>query len=250
VLLLHGQPGSAADWEAVATELAVDHRVIVPDRLGYGRTGGRAGGFAANAVSLAKLLGDLEVQRAIVVGHSWAGGAALEIALDSPALVAALCLVSSVSPNAPPGRLDRLLARPLLGTVLAAATLGTAGQLLSRGPGRALAKWRHRGQPTEQLSDLARSWHRPSTWRSFAIEQRALVHELALLGPRLRSVDVPVIVMVGSADRLVPPATGRELATSLPAATLEVVPGAGHLLPQLQPAVVAAAVRRLSARSF
>ena len=249
VLLLHGQPGSAADWRAVATDLADDHNVIVPDRLGYGRTGGRASGFAGNANSLAKLLATLQAGPALVVGHSWAAGVALEMALDYPRLVRGVGLVAPVSPWEPPGRLDRLLAQPLVGTSLTIVTLSAAGRLLSWRPSRAFAGWRLRGHPDEQLAELAGSWRQRSTWASFVVEQRAFVHELPAIGPRLAAVRVPMVVIVGTADHVVPASSGRRLAAGIPGAVLEEVPGGGHLLPQLQPGRVAAAVRHLGARS-
>jgi pimeloyl-ACP methyl ester carboxylesterase len=247
-VLLHGQPGSARDWELVAGDLARDHRVIVPDRLGYGLTGGKAGGFAANANSVLRLLGAQGVGRALVVGHSWAGGIGMELALDFPESVAGLVLVCSVAAVDPPGRLDRLLARPVAGTVLAAAALGTAGSVLSWGPARAFAGRRTRGRSEPQLADLTRSWRRRATWNSFAVEQHALVYELPTMAPRLSSITVPTTVVAGSADRVVPLAAARRLAAAIPGAVLEIVPGGGHLLPQLQPATVASAIRRLASR--
>ena len=248
VVLLHGQPGSAADWALVAGDLARDHKVIVPDRLGYGMTGGRAAGFAANANAVVKLLGSLGLEQALVVCHSWAGGIGMELALDFPEPVAGLALISSVGPGDPLGMLDQLLALPLVGTVLAATALSTAGSVLSWGPTRAFADWRMRGHSEAQLADLTRSWRKRATWKSFAIEQRALVHELPAMAPRLASIAVPTVVVVGNIDRVVPAATGRRLAASIPGAVLEVVPGGGHLLPQLQPGTVASAIRRLESR--
>jgi pimeloyl-ACP methyl ester carboxylesterase len=246
VLLLHGQPGSASDWAAVTAALEVDHLLIVPDRPGYGLTGGRAGGFSANARALERLLVGLGVEGAIVVGHSWAGGVAMQMAVDFPHLVSGLVLVSSVAPDDRPGRLDRILARPVVGTALAAITLSAVGRALSWRPGRAWARRRLQGQRPEQLREVARAWRRPSTWHSFAIEQRALVHELPRLSPRLASISVPTVVVVGSADRLVPPASGRRLAVTIPGAALHEVAGGGHLLPQSRPAEVAGAVRLAS----
>ncbi len=247
-MLLHGQPGSSRDWGPVAADLAGDNLVIVPDRLGYGRTGGRAAGFAANANAVLRLLGSLGLAQALIVGYSWAGGIGIELALDFPESVAGLALVCSVAPGDPPGRLDRLLARPLVGTALTAAALSTAGGVLSWGPARAFAGWRMRGRSEEQLADLTRSWRRRVTWRSFALEQRALVHELPLMAPRLASIAVPTIVVAGNLDRVVPAAAARRLAAAVPGATLEMVPGGGHLLPQLQPGPVAAAIRQLADR--
>jgi pimeloyl-ACP methyl ester carboxylesterase len=248
VVLLHGQPGSSADWDLVTDDLARDHRVIVPDRLGYGRTGGQAGGFAANANAVVTLLDALGVPRAVVVGHSWAGGIGIALALDFPGRVAGLVLVSSVAPVGPTARLDRLLAAPLLGPLLAATTLSTAGEVLSFGPTRAFAGWRLGGHTKPQLVDLARSWKRRSTWQSFVVEQRALVHELPSFESQLSSIRVPTAVLVGSADRVVPAASGTQLADRIPGATLEIVTG-GHLLPQLQAAAVASTVRRLAGRA-
>jgi len=234
----------------VARDLARDHRVVIPDRLGYGKTGGRAAGFAVNANAVAKLLGTLDVDRALVVGHSWAGGVALEMVLDFPRYVAGLCLISSVAPEEPVDMLDRALARPVLGTALVAIALGTAGRLLSLGPGRAIAARYLLGKADQQLPELVKAWRRPSTWRSFVTEQRALVDELPTLAPRLGSISVPTTVVVGSNDRVIPPATGQDLAARIPGAILKVVDGAGHLLPQLQPGAVATAVRELVSRSF
>jgi len=249
VILLHGQPGTAGDWQAVAEDLSYDHQVVVPDRLGYGRTGGRAGGFAANARAVARLMNRLACSPSLVVGHSWAGGVALETAADFPAQVAGIGLVASVAPGEPLSRMDRVLAKPLLGTVSAALTLSVAGRLLASAPGRALTRRQARSQ-RDALARLATSWDRPSTWRSFVTEQRALVNELPSLQPRLNKLTIPALVLVGSADRVVGTGSGPRLASALPAASLEVVTGAGHLLPQLEPAAVAAALRRLAQRAF
>jgi pimeloyl-ACP methyl ester carboxylesterase len=223
--------------------------MIVPDRLGYGLTGGRASGLAGNANAVVKLLRSLGIENAVVVGHSWAGGVALVLALDFPGQVTGLGLVSSVAPAERVARLDKLLARRVVGTALVAATLDAGGRLLSSGPGRALAGWRLRGHSPDQLAEMALSWRRSSTWRSFAVEQRALVHELPLLAPRLASIKAPTAVVLGTMDRVIGPTSGSRLAAAIPGAELEMVRGGGHLLPQLQPAAVASAVRRLAKRS-
>jgi pimeloyl-ACP methyl ester carboxylesterase len=248
VVLLHGQPGLAGDWKAVADDLAADHLVIVPDRLGYGLTDGRAAGFAANAGAVTRMLRSLEVEGAVVVGHSWAGGVALQLAVSYPSVVKGLVLVCSVVPGEALGRFDRLLARPVIGTAFAAVTLSTAGRLLSWGPARAFAGRKLRGRPEQQLAAMARSWRNPSTWRSFAIEQQALVHELGRLAPCLGSLRVPATVIIGSADKVVRPQAGRRLAAQLQGSDLEEVEAGGHLLPQLHPTTVASAIRRLAGR--
>ena len=91
VILLHGQPGSAADWDAVVPLLAPDFTVVVPDRPGYGRTGGPARGFAGNATAVLDLLDHMGIARAIAVGHSWGGGVALAVAEVAPVRVPPSC---------------------------------------------------------------------------------------------------------------------------------------------------------------
>jgi pimeloyl-ACP methyl ester carboxylesterase len=97
---------------------------------------------------------------------------------------------------------------------------------------------------------MAHAWRRRSTWKSFAVEQRALVHELPGLTLPLGAQAIPTLVMIGKVDRVVRPEVGRRLAAAIPGAVLEEVGGGGHLLPQSHPGVVAAAVRRLCTRSF
>jgi lipase len=71
VLLIHGVTASHLSWPAVAERLP-DARVIAPDLRGRGRSNDLVGpaGLAAHARDLASVLDALEVERAVVVGHS------------------------------------------------------------------------------------------------------------------------------------------------------------------------------------
>lgn len=60
----------------------------------------------------------------------------------------------------------------------------------------------------------------------------------------LAALDVPALVLHGTEDRLVPIDRARLMAGLLPRATLEVVPGAGHLPPLERPEAVNAALAR------
>jgi pimeloyl-ACP methyl ester carboxylesterase len=61
-----------------------------------------------------------------------------------------------------------------------------------------------------------------------------LVRDLPALEARLASISAPTTIVNGSADRVVPLASARELAATIPGAELVVLPGAGHLLLQRQ----------------
>jgi pimeloyl-ACP methyl ester carboxylesterase len=230
----------------VAPLLSDDFQVIVPDRLGYGRTGGQAGGFQANALALVHLLDRLNVERATVVGYSWGGGVALALAELHPDRVAGLVLAASVGPDERFGWDDRMLAAPMAGEAIAALTLGAAGRVLSSAWVRSIAERRLGPRALEGLDVLNGMTSGPpgtTVWRSFVVEQRAMLRELEGLGPGLTCVRTPTVVLNGSDDHVVPPEVGDRLAASIPDATHTVVAGGHHLLPHFHPDAIAAAVR-------
>jgi pimeloyl-ACP methyl ester carboxylesterase len=252
VVLLHGQPGSAGDWDHVVTDLRREFTVVVPDRLGYGRTGGAAGGFVANAEALDALLDRFDIPRAVIAGHSWGGGAALAFAQAYPERVSGMVLVSSVGPGERFRWDDRILAAPIVGEALAALTIGAAGRVLASGRVQGVAERRLGSRAREAvnaLTSVTGAATGAAVWRSFVTEQRALLRETDSLGAAIRRLAVPTVVVHGSADHVVPVALARQLAGAIPGADLKVVAGANHLLPHRYPVAVAEAVRDVAART-
>src|ERR1700729_204744 len=120
LVLLHGQPGSPADWQHVAGLLPAQLHPVATDRPGYGSSHLPAGGFAANARAVLDDLDARGITRAVLVGHSYGGGVALSAAALAPGRVEAVVLLASVGP----GCLtiwDRLLAAPGAGQLCALA---------------------------------------------------------------------------------------------------------------------------------
>ncbi len=249
VVLLHGQPGSAADWGPVIPLLEPHFTVIVPDRLGYGRTGGRAGGFRDNAAAVRGLLDELGLPGAIIVGHSWSGGVAIALAEESPERVAGMVLVASVDPGELLGRFDRVLAIPPVGAAVAVVTLKVAARALTVSRVRRALDRFLRGTTDEGLQAMVLAWRGGDAWRSFAFEQRALLVEMGELAPGLATIAGPVIVLIGGADRVVPASTGEHLAASIPGSLLVRLVGAGHLLAHERPDAVAAAIAEVAKMS-
>jgi pimeloyl-ACP methyl ester carboxylesterase len=262
VVLLHGQPGSGDNWASVTKRLQADFLVVAPDRPGYGRTGGRARGFRANAAAVVALLDRLGLDRATVVGYSWAGGVALALAEEAGERVAGLVLVSSVHPGQGLTPLDRMLAIPPIGTAVTAGGVYLASRALAiPAVRRALRRWggphpeegadgggmgNGSGPDHDDLPDASAvlaSWRNQRVWQSFVTEQQCLVDELPLLEPGLAGITAPTVVVQGGADRTVAPADGRRLAGTIPGARLVELPGVGHLVIHLRPDAVAAAVR-------
>ncbi|MGO9408159.1 MAG: alpha/beta fold hydrolase [Acidimicrobiales bacterium] len=254
VVLVHGQPGAGADWVALANLLSGDHRVLAPDRPGWGSDARGAMGIAANAVVLEELLDDAGAGSPVtVVGHSLGGGVALELALKHPERVGALVLVGSVGVGESLSGFDRLLAVPLLGNGILRAGVATlrraliaATHLSERHPGARVANMVS-VLPTVQAAIGTDG--RPIVGRSrqsFLVEQRALLAETPELERSLCRIAVPTAVVTGASDHVVPVSAARSLAGRVPGAELVVIAG-GHLLPFDQPEKIAEVVRRYSA---
>lgn len=253
MLLVHGQPGGGEDWRELAEALASDHRVIAPDRPGWGAHPRPAGGIAENAAALARVAERCGAEPPLtVVGHSLGGGIALELALSRPDLVGALVLVGSVGVSAALSGLDRLLAVPIVGDGLVRAggaairrAAGAVRRIPDRWPAGHLAR-RATTLPTVRavLSSAAGDGLLGRARASFLAEQRALIEETPSLQRRLPLLRVPVAVAHGRSDRVVPLAAARLLAEQIPGAELVVFEGEGHLLAFERTAEVAALVRR------
>jgi pimeloyl-ACP methyl ester carboxylesterase len=248
-MLLHGQPGSADDWQWLIPFLEDGYTVVAPDRPGYGRTGGPAAGFAGNADAAVGLLDHLGLDRAVFVGHSWAGAVALAAAENHPDRVAGLVLVASVAPGLRPGWDDRLLAAPVLGDVITAGTMRGLGLVLRSARLHSLAERRlgERGNDAvAALTRLTRSGD--NVWRAVVAEQRSLLTELPGLAAGLGGITAPTAVVQGRQDRVVPVKAAGELVAAIPGAVLRLVPGVGHMVPHDRPGAIAEAIDLVAGR--
>src|SRR5262249_31076426 len=87
----------------------------------------------------------------------------------------------------------------------------------------------------------ARRQHGP-LWRTFLVEQRALVREADDLMTLAPGIAVPVLLVADPADTLVPVRTARSLRQLLPDSTVSLLSGPGHHLPLRAPDLVAAEI--------
>jgi len=249
VLALHGQPGSGRDFEAVAWALGGACPILAPDRPGWGgRVGEPAGGFATGADDALAVLDREGVERAVVLGFSWGGGVAVELALRHPERVSGLVLAASIGPGEPTAA-DRLLAVPVAGRAICAGGLALTRMVLGRRATHRLVGRRMKGLEPEQCRRFATECLTPAVLGSFMTEQRALVTDWPEIVGRLGELRVPTVVVTGDRDRLIAPGSARRLAAAIPGAELRVVPGAGHYLPGAGMAVLVEAVLELAARA-
>jgi pimeloyl-ACP methyl ester carboxylesterase len=251
LLLLHGNGTMIEDFMASGlVEMAAQkHRVIVFDRPGYGysdRPRNTVWTPQAQAALLHRALQLLDVERPLVVGHSWGALVAVAMALDFPDYVKGLVLVSGY--YYPSARADVPLlsgpAIPVIGDLLRY----TISPLL----GRALwpALMRRLFGPEEvplRFEQEFPVWMalRPSQLRASAGEAALMIPAAFSLRERYHELVLPVEILAGDDDRHVDMRTqsGR-LHEELPQSRLHITYGAGHMLHHAAPHDVMAAIDR------
>lgn len=228
VLLLHGQPGAASDWEALRAAIGDGARTIAIDRPGWdGRS--PAMDLAGNAAAALATLDRLGVARATVVGHSLGAAVAAWLAGIAPERVGRLVLIAPAANRESLSKVDYLLAAPVVGRAASVAAMSGGGLGLSvRSLRRRVAK--ALALDDRYLQDAARMLRAPAAWRGFVIEQRALVRQLPALEERLGAISVPTTIISGTSDHVVPIGAARRLARRIPGAELVEIEGAGHLV--------------------
>jgi pimeloyl-ACP methyl ester carboxylesterase len=249
LLLVHGMAGTARNWDAVIEPLALHNTVVAPDFPGHGES--EPGGGDYSLGSLASGLRDLMIalghERATLVGHSLGGGVALQFAYQFPELVERLVLVSS-------GGLG-----PEVGMVLRAAALPGADLFLraTAAPGAMAASWvtgalgRVGLRPNADLAEVGRAYATLSDAdrrKAFLSTLHAVVdtdgQRVAALDRLYLAEDLPLLIVWGERDPIIPVAHGRAAHAQLPGSRLEVFPDVGHI-PQLEnPGRFAAVLQR------
>lgn len=251
VVLLHGNGVTAKDWQVsgVLEGLAADRRVIAFDRPGFGyseRPRGTAWTPSRQADLIREALEQLGVSRAAVVGHSWGTLVALAMALNHPAIVDRLVLISGY--YFPSLRVDAALqvapATPVLGDVLRHTISPVVGRLMAGSVVRRLFAPAPVPERFERFP-LAMSL-RPSQLRAAAEEALLMVPSAAELQDRYGELDVSVAIIAGEGDKIVDPlAQSNRLAQLVLKEDAQLVPGAGHMVHYYAPErVVAAVVQR------
>ena len=237
VVLLHGASGNLADIRlALGDRLAARHRVILIDRPGHGwsdRPGGAADAVPARqAVLIRQALKAIGVRRAVMVGHSWSGAVATAYALDHPDGVAALVLLAPVT-HPWPGDvhwLDHLITTPLVGRLFVHTLVYPIGQFLL-GSGIANAFAPQEPPPGYRARAGAEMILRPAELTANAQDVVRLKAFVAAQAPRYRRLTMPTLIVFGSADEIVLPAThAQAIAAQLPRGRLIEIAGVGHMV--------------------
>jgi pimeloyl-ACP methyl ester carboxylesterase len=225
LVLVHGAGGTRLHWPVELRRLP-QATVYTLDLPGHGRSGERGTDtIEGYAEAVAAFLRAAEIEEAIVVGHSMGGAIAMTLALDFAGRMAGLVLMATGA---------RLRVAPAILEGIRSDFEG-AVDLITR------FAWSSEAPP--RLTHLGRQTLLESgpdvLWGDFTACNRFDVME------RLGEIEVPTLVVVGSADQLTPAKYARFLVDAIPGARLAVIEGAGHMVMLEHPAEVAQAVRDL-----
>ena len=219
MLLIHGAGGSAAVWPAAIRERP-GIQTIALDLPGHGRSpqpGRRSIAHYADAVS--EFIRREKLHRVVVAGHSMGGAIALELARRRlPELAGAILL----------GAGGRLRVNPLLFTALSEDFPGAVQTITSLSFAEDAPEALRRANTSEMLR-----------CGSPVITGDLLACNRFDLTAALPSIALPVLLISGTADRMVPHRHSAATAAALPNATLQSVDKAGHLVMQEAPHQVA-----------
>jgi pimeloyl-ACP methyl ester carboxylesterase len=246
-VLLHGFGASLYSWNPVMAPFGGLGRVIAYDRPAFGLTerplrwqGQNPYGLEAQVDLLIGLLDHFGVGKAILVGHSAGGTVAMQAALAHPECVSALILVDpAVGGGGPvPGWARPLLATPQL------RRLGPlfVRSIQARGPEIIEMAWHDPSRIPPETLELYKNPLQAVDWDR-ALWEFTLASRPSGLASRLDEFDLPVLVITGDDDRIVPTASSVRLAGDLPEAELAVIPESGHLPHEERPEAFMEAVK-------
>lgn len=249
VVYIHGAKSSVYDFLlSIADTVSPRYRVVAFDRPGSGFSGRthEAGGGSpqAQAAVLRAATAALGIDRPVLVGHSFGAAVALAWALDTPATVSAVVTLGGhVVPlgEAPPWVTSLARSRPAL------LALSVAGRLPV---GRPLVDWTMRrifypdAVPSDYLRIAPSLALSPGRLVSDGEERRGWTVGLQDLEARYSKLEVPVVIVVGARDQVVPPRSSLRLHHLAPRSELVVLPETGHMPHFARPDVVLAAIDR------
>jgi pimeloyl-ACP methyl ester carboxylesterase len=234
LVLLHGFGSSVYSWQAVMPALGEDYTIYAYDRLAFGLTerptawenGDNPYDSQSADEHLLALMDAWEIEEAILVGNSAGGTVAALAALDHPERVSALILVSPAvgEGGGHYSRYGWLVNTPQmqrLGPWLVREIQEWGMQMLDDA-------WHDLDKRPQETVELYRKPLQVENW-DVALWHYSTAGGESGLRERLDELSLPILLITGDDDRIVPTANTVALAAELPTAELVVLPACGHV---------------------
>lgn len=231
LVFLHYWGGSSRTWRHVVRRLAPDFRTITVDQRGWGRSAAPLSGYtlADMADDAEAVIGMLDLERYILVGHSMGGKVSQLIASRTPRGLIGLALVAP-SPPTPLGLPLEIREGMVHAYDRRESIVATMEQVLAPN-----------GLEPEDLETVIAD---SLAGGSAAKEAWPLLTSQEDITAAVAKICVPVTVLSGALDRVDPPEIlRRELLPHIPQAQFQLLPDVGHLSPLEVPDQIASLVR-------
>ncbi|HVU72455.1 MAG TPA: alpha/beta fold hydrolase [Mycobacteriales bacterium] len=249
LLLLHGIGDDLTSWDRVLRDLARDFSIIAPDLLGHGRSAKPRADYSIGgyANGMRDLLSVLDVDRVTVVGHSFGGGVAMQMGYQYPERTERIVLVAPGGLGREVTPLLRALTLPGAGAVLASAELPPVRwavhallPVLRRLPIAAAHDADEMVKFYDALADKAGRSALMHVARG-VMDWRGQV--ITMLDRCYLTVRMPVMVVWGDRDPVIPVSHAEAAARAMPGARVERMEGSGHFPHRDAPEEFCAALR-------
>jgi pimeloyl-ACP methyl ester carboxylesterase len=233
VLLIHGLAGSSKTWDLVVPRLSEHYDVIAPDLLGHGESAKPSGDYSLGAFAsgLRDFLAVLGVPSVTIVGHSFGGGVAMQLAYQHPRLVDRLVLVGSGGLGREVSWLLRVLALPGAEYLM---PLWFPKPIVERATavGRFLGRRDIRHPRFSELWRAYSSLAGASNRTAFVRTMRGVIEpggQSVTAGDRLYlAARVPTLIVWGDRDGVIPVQHGIDAHEQIDNSQLVILEGVGH----------------------
>lgn len=234
VVLLHGLGGTSETWQRTIECLGGSLTTVAIDLAGHGKSGRDRGDYSitANAVIVRGVLDQLSIPRALTVGHSYGGGVALAEAVIFPERVAGLALVAAGGLGYEAAPVLRAMSLPFVGELASWAIHPWLVGKIDATFRRLSAFGFHEPTELRQKRGMLRSLSDMAARASFLDTLRGVVNvrgQQVNGAERLNQIgDIPVLVVWGDRDPMLPISHADVVRNALPLARVEIFEGAGH----------------------
>lgn len=236
LLLIHGIGDNSTTWSTVQSKLAQRFTVIAPDLLGHGQSDKPRADYSvpAYANGMRDLLSVLDIEKVTVVGHSLGGGVAMQFAYQFPQLVDRLILVGAGGVTKEVNIALRVASLPLGGEALALLRLPfvlPALQAVGKAAGTVFGSTGV-GRDLPDVLRILRDLPEPTASSAFTRTLRAVVdwrgQVVTMLDRCYLTESVPVQLIWGEQDVVIPVSHARMAHAAMPGSQLEIFRRSGH----------------------